>query len=205
VTATPLTIQIQAALLRYRAGEPTAREELLTLAYERLRVLTRSLLLGYPRVKASVLTDDVLQNSAIRLLRALEVVQPEEVRGFFGLAAMQIRRELLDLARSLRGAVNTLPPNGQLEGAGCDFSQPSFDPADPTDGPLTLSQWTELHAAIDRLPEQEREIFDILYYHGVTQAAAAQILGVTERTVKRRWRNAKLALFHALNGTPPWT
>ena len=48
-------------------------------------------------------TDDVLQNAVVRLLRALEEVRPPSVRAFFGLAATQMRRELLDLARRYQG------------------------------------------------------------------------------------------------------
>src|SRR5262249_23427137 len=40
--------------------------------------------------------------------------------------------------------------------------------------------------AIDELPEEEREVFDLVRIQGMTQAEAAQLLGVSTVTVKRR-------------------
>jgi RNA polymerase sigma-70 factor (ECF subfamily) len=40
--------------------------------------------------------------------------------------------------------------------------------------------------AIDRLPEDEREAFDLVRIQGITHTEASQILGVTPLTVKRR-------------------
>jgi RNA polymerase sigma-70 factor (ECF subfamily) len=44
-------------------------------------------------------TDDVLQNATPRLCRALRETTPPTVRDFFRLAALHVRRELIDLAR----------------------------------------------------------------------------------------------------------
>ena len=52
------------------------------------------------------------------------------------------------------------------------------------------------------LPEAEREVFDLLWYEGLTQAEAARVLGVTDRTVKNRWRSAKLELQRVLGEGP---
>jgi RNA polymerase sigma-70 factor (ECF subfamily) len=41
-------------------------------------------------------------------------------------------------------------------------------------------------AAIDRLPEGEREVFDLVRIQGLTQAEAAGVLGVSAMTVARR-------------------
>ena len=40
--------------------------------------------------------------------------------------------------------------------------------------------------AIDELPEDEREVFDLVRIQGMSQAEAAQVLGVSAVTVKRR-------------------
>ena len=40
--------------------------------------------------------------------------------------------------------------------------------------------------AIEELPEDEREVFDLVRIQGMTQAEAAQVLGVSAVTVKRR-------------------
>src|SRR6476661_7110126 len=92
------TIQLQRCLDRLRQGDLVARNELLNHACERLRKLTRRMLRGFVRLRRWEQTDDVLHNAMMRLHRALSETAPESLRHFFNLAAMQIRRELIDLA-----------------------------------------------------------------------------------------------------------
>jgi RNA polymerase sigma-70 factor (ECF subfamily) len=73
---------------------------------------------------------------------------------------------------------------------------------DPGGEPATLAEWTDFHEKVQLLPEAEREVFDLLWYEGLTRAEAAQVLGVAERTVKNRWRNAKLELQRLLGEGP---
>ena len=46
-------------------------------------------------------------------------------------------------------------------------------------------------------------MFDLLWYQGLTQAEAAQALGVPERTLRRRWQAIRLRLHHLLHGEAP--
>jgi RNA polymerase sigma-70 factor (ECF subfamily) len=80
------------------------------------------------------------------------------------------------------------------------LSQDHPRPSDTPDEPSHLAAWTEFHSQIDRLPAEEREIFDLLWYQELSQAEAAAQLGVSERTVKRRWQSARLLLHQALKG-----
>ena len=65
--------------------------------------LARAMLRRYPHVRRWEETDDLLQAALMRLHRSLAEVQPEGVPHFDNLAAAQIRRELIDLARSYHG------------------------------------------------------------------------------------------------------
>ena len=53
------------------------------------------------------------------------------------------------------------------------------------------------------LPEEEREVFDLLWYQGLPQAEAADLLHVNVRTIKRRWLSARMKLQDALQGEMP--
>jgi RNA polymerase sigma-70 factor (ECF subfamily) len=159
-----------------------------------------------PRLARWNETGDVIQGMAIRLMRALEKVTPDSVRAFVGLAATQIRRHLLDLARHHYG------PEGDARhrhsGPGPADSKgrarfPHEDAADPHSGPLTQLQWQELHERARALPGEEREVFQLLYYQGLPQEEVARLLGISESTVKRRYREARLRLHDALHGRPP--
>jgi RNA polymerase sigma-70 factor (ECF subfamily) len=199
------TVLVQGWLDRLRAGDESARKELLNCACERLSRLTRKMLRGYPRLKRWEQTDDVLQNAAVRLYRALGQVRPASAADFFRLAALNIRRELLDLAKHYygpRGPGTKHASIGPKSEADAEAAAASERPA-PEGGPDGLAAWTEFHSQIDRLPEEDRETFDLLWYQGLSQAEAAALLGVSERTIKRRWQSARLKLHEALHGELP--
>jgi RNA polymerase sigma factor (sigma-70 family) len=199
------SLLLQAWIDRLRAGDDSARAELVNSACERLRLITRKMLRRYPRVKRWEQTDDVLQNASLRLYRTLEQVAPESVRDFLRLASLNIRRELLDLVKHHYG------PQGQGANYATKADQATSDtrssegPEAPalTHEPFRLAAWTEFHQAVEGLPDEEREVFDLLWYQGLPQAEAADLLGVSDRTVKRRWQAARLHLVDALHGQLP--
>jgi RNA polymerase sigma-70 factor (ECF subfamily) len=198
------TAQLQHWLDRMREGDGQARDRLIAHAAERLRRLARKMLRRFPALRRWEQTDDVLQNATLRLHRALAELRPESARHFYNLAAVQVRRELLDMARHHFG------PQGQAakhhtEGAGPagDEGGPLEREPDGTEGPDTLEGWTRFHEAVEALPEEEREVFNLLWYEGLDQPGAAAVLGVGLRTVKRRWQQARLLLYEALGGEPP--
>jgi RNA polymerase sigma-70 factor (ECF subfamily) len=57
--------------------------------------------------------------------------------------------------------------------------------------------------AIGRLPEGEREAFDLVRIQGLTQAEAAQVLGVSTMTVNRRLNRGLQLLAEALRDLRP--
>jgi RNA polymerase sigma factor (sigma-70 family) len=198
------TTQIQLRLERLGAGDGSARDELLTIAGDRLSRLARKMLKSFPGVRRWEQTDDVLQNATMRLYRALECSAPESPRSFFNLAAVQIRRELIDLARHYYG------PRGMgahhasnLPGPRDDSAVPQHAGGRDTYDPSRLAAWTEFHAQIDALPDQEKEVFNLIWYQELSQAEVATLLGVTERVVKYRWRSARIKLHEMLDGRLP--
>jgi RNA polymerase sigma-70 factor (ECF subfamily) len=180
-----------------RKGDVTARNEVIAHACDRLRTLTHRMLRGFKRVRRWAETDDVLQNSLLRLHRALAEIQPETPRQFYALAARQIRRELLDLARQQYG------PHGVGANHDTDSGVAAEQQAVEADEPHTLDGWTRFHEQVEKLPNDQREVFDLLWYEGLTQPEAAAVLGVSLKTIKRRWQEARLFLFEAMKGEPP--
>jgi RNA polymerase sigma factor (sigma-70 family) len=196
------TMQLQACLQRMRAGDPTARDELLRHVYERLQRLTRKMLKGYPGVRRWAQTDDVLQNALLRLLRALQEVSPATVRDFFALSTEEIRRELIDLARHYCGPLGLGTKHATNAGDN-HADSPRYDRPESSDEPGALAAWREFHEQVQELPPEEREIVGLLFYQGLTQAEAAAVLQVTVRTVQRRWQAALLKLHQILRGQWP--
>jgi RNA polymerase sigma-70 factor (ECF subfamily) len=184
------THELQQWVQRIQAGDRSGLDELLRHSCAQLERLARRMLGAHPAVQRWAQTDDVLQGALMRLVRALQAVQPGSVREFFGLAAQQVRRELVDLARHHYGPMGA----GAHHASG---SQPADRPEE-THNPEGLVSWSEVHEQIERLPEEEREVVGLLFYQGLPQADAAVVLGVTVRTVQRRWHDALIRLHRVL-------
>jgi RNA polymerase sigma-70 factor (ECF subfamily) len=194
------TSQAGELLDRLRAGDDSARDRLIDLAQGRFVALARAMLRRYPHVRRWEETDDLLQAALMRLHRALAVVRPEDVPHFEHLAATQIRRELIDLARSYHG------PEGPGANHHTDGADPDGRLARVAQGggpPETLEDWAAFHEAVDRLPEDERRVMELLWYRGLTHSQAAEALGVATKTVQRRWASARLMIRDALDGERP--
>ena len=165
------------ALAGTAPAEPIIRE-LLARAVRRLQHLCSSILhRSYPRLTRPPLnlqTDELLGAVVQRLLKALREARPATVRQFFALAGQHMRWELNDLARRLdeQPAVEKLPD-------GLVPAPANSDSGLSPDARLMLE-------AIGRLPEDEKEAFDLVHIQGLSQAEAAEVLGVGTRTVKRR-------------------
>jgi RNA polymerase sigma-70 factor (ECF subfamily) len=174
-----------------------ASEELLLRACDRLRVLARRKLRGFPALRRWVETDDVLQQALLRLHRALQQVRPATVGEFFGLAGLQIRRELHDLHRHHFGPEG-IGANHHTDGCGKaadDANGPLGTVTDDTEMPVG---WDRMHELIEALPADERAVVDCLFVNDLTQEETAQVLGVSLRTVKRRWQSARIRLGAAI-------
>ena len=91
------TGQFQELIAQGAAGQASAYDQLLKQASDRLLRLTRKMFHAYPRLQRWEQTDDIFQTAAMRLLRSLAEVKPPTVAAFWGLAATQIRRTLIDL------------------------------------------------------------------------------------------------------------
>ena len=140
---------------------------------------------SFPNVKEWTETQDVLQNSLMRLLATLQKIDPlpATTRDFFNLAAVHIRRELIDLARHFKKK-RWLP----LANVGSESGRSHDEPAATT--AHDFERWERFHEAVDQLPAEEREVVGLVFYHGWKQEKIAALFQVHERTVRRRWKDA---------------
>lgn len=167
-------------LRRLDLGDRDAHAELIERCQDRLRLRVSQMLAQFPGVRRLEATSDVLQEVLIELSDALMRLTPRDTRHFLGLAGQQIRWKLLDLARRASAANRSI---NELR---------SDDAGATTSDPARLAQWTEIHAYIQALPADDRELFDLIFYQGIPQPAVADIVGVPYRTLKRRWQDARL-------------
>jgi RNA polymerase sigma-70 factor (ECF subfamily) len=196
----PTTAVIQRyldALAADPVADPAVRE-LLERAVGRLRLLCANLLYkSYPRLirpPVSLETDELLGDVVARLLAALRTARPRTVRQFFALATQHMRWQLNDLARRL----DEWPAAAALPEAGIAVPPGSAASGLTPDGRRMLG-------AIDGLPEDEREVFDLVGIQGLTHVEAAAVVGVSEKTVQRRLNRARLLLAERLADLRPET
>lgn len=168
---------------------------LLARSTRRLQLLCNKLLYrGYPRLARPPLGlggEELLGAVVERLLRALRETRPCTVREFFGLAGRHMRWELNDLARRLDHQAVLVDVH-------------AIDMAAPESSGSGLGTTAlRILAAIDGLPDDEREAFDLVRIHGMTHAEAAAVLGVSSKTVQRRLNRALFLLTEVLADLRP--
>ena len=168
---------------------------LLDRAVRRLHHLCAALLhRSYPRLTRPPLNlhpDEMLGAVVERLLKALRQARPDTARQFFALACQHMRWELNDLARRL----DEQTPNPDVDHG--------LVPA-PADSDSAISPTgRRMIAAIDALPDAEREAFDLVRIQGMSQAEAATVLGVSTMTVNRRLNSGLQLLADALADLDP--
>jgi len=197
-----LVVQLAAADPETRRA---ARDRLLSSAIEHMRAMAHRMVRGFPQVRRWDETDDIVQGAAVRLTRALDSVAPVDSRHFLGLIAMQVRRELIDLARRYGGAesfayhheTNAVEKGDQRmmhSDAVVDTTATNHD---------SVASWTRFHEAAATLGDDDRELFNLVWYLGLTQDQAASALGCSVRTVARRWDVLKRLLVVMLGGQAP--
>jgi RNA polymerase sigma-70 factor (ECF subfamily) len=196
----PTTVIIQRyldALPGDTAAEPVIRE-LLERAAGRLRLLCASFLyksyLRLTRPPVNLETDELLGGVVAGLLTALRTTRPPTVRRFFALANQHMRWQLNDLARRL----DERPAAAALAESGVAAPPTSTASGLGPDGRRMLG-------AIEGLPEDEREVFDLVGIQGLSHAEAAAVVGVSEKTVQRRLNRARLLLAERLADLRPDT
>jgi len=175
-------------------AEPIVRA-LVTRAVTRLRLLcTNMLYRSYPRLTLPPLNlqaDEMLGAVVERLLKAMRQFRPQTVRQFFGLANQHMRWELNDLARRLDEQASAVNLREELV------------PGSPSSDSELTPDTRRMLTAIDGLPEDQREVFSLIRIQGLTYPEAAEVLGVSVKTVQRRLNRGLLLLTEQLDDLRP--
>jgi RNA polymerase sigma factor (sigma-70 family) len=184
-----------AAIQRYltELGRPDGEQpteaairDVLAAATARLQLLCSAMLYrSYPRLTRPPLNlevDEMLGAVVERLIQAMRNVRPSNVRQFFALANQHMRWELNDLARHL----DDQPPTVGLD-------EQRLKAPESSGSGLSINARVMLDA-IEKLPEDEREAFDLVRIQGLAQVEAAEILDVSPKTIQRRLNRALLVL-----------
>jgi RNA polymerase sigma factor (TIGR02999 family) len=181
--------EITGLLVAWGRGEESALAQLTPLVHRELRRLARSYLRR--ERDGHTLQTDALVNEAYLHLIDLSRVAWRDRTHFFALAARLMRRILVDYARARqyqkrgggaqRVPLDDLPDVSVARGA--DFA--------------ALDDALNALAAVD---PRKAQVVELRFFGGLTAGEIAATIDVSEQTVLRDWRMAKMWLLRELSG-----
>jgi RNA polymerase sigma factor (TIGR02999 family) len=176
--------QITVLLERLKAGDPDARDRLFSVAYEELRRLARARLRHAGR-DPGMDTVAVLSESYLRFARGGRL-HAEDRHGFFAYVSRVMRSVIIENVRLLRA---------QRRGGGVPHLELSPDLADSLavdDG--TVRKVREALEALEQAEPRLGRVAQLRFFEGYSAREIARKLEITERTVQRDWKKARLLL-----------
>lgn len=169
------------------AGDEQAAEKLLPLVYDELRRLATSRMAQQP--PGQTLQATALVHEAWLRLVGSGRQHWESRRHFFSAAAEAMRHILIDRARKRQCRRH----GGGQERLDID----EVEVAAPAEDEVLLA----LNEALDELEQTDpakAEVVKLKFFIGLSEREAAELLGVSERTVERRWAYAQAWLFERM-------
>ena len=167
-----------------REGEREALDRLLPLVYEELRFLARRQL-GREQV-GHTLRPTGLVHEAYMKLAGGGGIAAEDRAHFLAIAARAMRQVLVDHARRRTAAKRG---GGWNRTTLTDGKQSiEFDPA----------EMLALDRALAELEPRQRQVVEYRFFGGMEEREIAEVLGVTDRTVRRDWVKARAWLYRSL-------
>jgi len=161
-------------------GDETALHELMPLVERELNRIARRCL-GGERAHRS-LSATALVNEAFLRLVDLNRIAWQDRTHFFAMSARLMRRVLVDLARARHADKRGGDP------IRVTFDEALFNDGDASADLVRLDDALHALAAID---ERKARVVDLRFFAGLSVAEAAEVLGVSSKTVIRDWDFAK--------------
>lgn len=178
-------------LLRGAArGEAGALDAVFEALYPDLKRIARARLHAQGRA-GGMGTTTLVHESFLRLANAGSL-RLEDRRHFFAYAAKTMRHVIVDVARASQA---------ERRGGGADHVALDDHAAAGLIAPELSAEAVSVHEALGALEALEPELSELVemrYFGGYLDSEIAALLGVNERTVRRRWDKARSFLYLAL-------
>lgn len=182
------TEEISQLLIAWGKGDEQALEKLTPLVYRELHKLAA-------RYMRRENPGHTLQTSALVNEAYLKLVDQKRVHWqnrahFFGVAAQLMRRILVDHARTHARAKR-----------GGDASVVSLDEVAVVsqERAAELLALDEALTGLAEIDPNKSRIVEMKFFGGLSTEEAAEVLGVSSRTIEREWRKAKAWLYRAVS------
>src|SRR5262245_8145092 len=172
--------QVTAVLHAVQEGDQEAASQLLALVYGELRKLAKDRMARLP--PGQTLQPTALVHEAYLRLLGKKDLHLESRKHFFFAAARAMRDILVEQARRRLGPRR----GGRHNRVELNEAAAAYGP--PPDEVLALN---EALTELEREDPLKAQLVSLRYFSGMSMAEAAQVLGMSERTVHRHWRFAK--------------
>jgi RNA polymerase sigma factor (TIGR02999 family) len=185
------THEVTRLLMEWGNGNREVYEELARRVYAELHRIAERQMRG--ERAGHTLNPSALVNEAFLKLFDYSQSQWKDRLHFFNFAARLMRQVLVNYANAR---------NSRKRGGGAQRAP--FDEALAQAGQreVELDDLLALDQALERLAEEDERparVVELLYFGGLSEKEVAEVLNVSERTVKRDWRYAKLWLRRELS------
>ena len=184
--------EVTQLLLAWNEGNSGALDQLMPLVYDELHRMARRYM-RQERVGHTLQATALINEAYVRLIDA-QAVQWKNRAQFLGIAAQLMRRILVDFARE-RGY--------QKRGGGAQ--QVSLEEALIASPGLgeDFVILDEALSALSALDQRKGRVVEMRFFAGLTEKEIAEVLSISEETVRRDWRFAKTWLRRYLTEGPP--
>jgi RNA polymerase sigma-70 factor (ECF subfamily) len=189
---TPESGEITQLLAKMRLGSPDAEERLLSLVYTELRRIAARYMRG-ERADHSLQPTALVHEAYLRL-HQMRAIDWQSRTHFLAVSAHTMRRILVDHARAKKAGKR-----------GLDWNQVEFDVDQLSSAMPSSLDMIELDEALARLAafdERQAKIVEMRFFGGLSEHEIGDVIGISERTVKREWRIAKAWLYQELSRRP---
>ena len=179
--------EVTALLQELRTGDRTVVDQVFPVVYNELRAIAHRHLI-HERPGHTLSTTALVHEAYERLIDQTRVDWQDRAH-FCGVAAQAMRRILIDYARRRQAQKR----GGKQQPVSLDHAHVAVN----EQATLLLSLDQALNRLSD-LNDRLARVVELRFFGGLTEEEAAEVLGVSDRTVRRDWVKAKAWLFKEL-------
>jgi RNA polymerase sigma factor (TIGR02999 family) len=179
--------EVTLLLQNWCRGDPAALEKLIPLVYDELHRLAHIYMVR-ERPGHTLQTSALVNEAYLRLIDASRVEWKDRAH-FFAVSANVMRRILVQFARS-RGSRK----RGR-NAVKVDFDE-DFFPSPARDAVLIALD--DALNALANIDPREAKVVELRFFGGLSEKETAEVVGVTDRTVRQDWNHAKVWLMDEL-------
>lgn len=183
----PSPQEVTLLLQNWCRGDQAALDKLIPLVYDQLHRLAHIYMVR-ERPGHTLQTSALLNEAYLRLIDASQIEWKDRAH-FFAISANVMRRILVEFARA----------HGSRKRGGDGVKLELEEAAIPAQGrEAILIALDDSLKALEKIDPREAKVVELRFFGGLSEKETAEVLGITDRTVRQDWNHAKVWLIDQL-------